>query len=192
MSNGLHDHLAWAYGWKLDHHRSTNGRPSDPSPTQRPNKSWARCSTAERQYALACTAFHRLTGGPPLTNTNPAVVIGNHLSSPPHVCESSVPVWLRSMTHWPRGMAKEPFQRFDTCREFTAALAHGSFPAPRREQRHATDHHHPRRPVWRRASEIPIRSRPDSPSSTRRRASIVGRVSLVCSRSDWWPSSARG
>ena len=35
------------------------------------------------QYALACTAFHLLTGEPPFANSNPAVVIGSHLSSPP-------------------------------------------------------------------------------------------------------------
>ena len=29
------------------------------------------------QYALACTAFHLLTGEPPFVNSNPAVVIGN-------------------------------------------------------------------------------------------------------------------
>ncbi len=35
------------------------------------------------QYALACTAFHLFTGELPFPNSNPAVVIGNQLSSPP-------------------------------------------------------------------------------------------------------------
>src|SRR6185312_8988274 len=35
------------------------------------------------QYELACTAFHLLTGEPPFDDSNAAVVIGNHLSSPP-------------------------------------------------------------------------------------------------------------
>ena len=35
------------------------------------------------QYALAATAFHMLTGTPLFQHTNPAVVISQHLSTPP-------------------------------------------------------------------------------------------------------------
>jgi serine/threonine protein kinase, bacterial len=77
------------------------------------------------QYALACTAFHLFTGGPPFVDSNPAVVIGNHLSSPPPPLE-------RLRTDLPavdgvlaKAMSKEPYQRFDTCSEFAAALARG-------------------------------------------------------------------
>ena len=35
------------------------------------------------QYALAATAFHLLTGAPPFQNSNPAVVISQHLSATP-------------------------------------------------------------------------------------------------------------
>ena len=35
------------------------------------------------QYALACTAFHLLTGAPPYDHPNLAVVITHHVSSPP-------------------------------------------------------------------------------------------------------------
>src|ERR1700739_1353476 len=34
------------------------------------------------QYALACTAFHMLTGAPPYVDSNPAVVITKHCMSP--------------------------------------------------------------------------------------------------------------
>ncbi|MCV7229082.1 serine/threonine-protein kinase [Mycolicibacterium komossense] len=75
------------------------------------------------QYALACTAFHLLTGQPPFANSNPAVVIGNHLSSPPPRLRSRIADLGSIDAVLARAMAKEPFQRFDTCREFAAALA---------------------------------------------------------------------
>jgi hypothetical protein len=77
------------------------------------------------QYALACTAFHFLTGEPPFADSNPAAVIGSHLSSPPPRL-GTLRADLGSIVNvLAKGMAKEPFQRFDTCREFAAALSHG-------------------------------------------------------------------
>ena len=77
------------------------------------------------QYALACTAFHLLTGQQPFANSNPVAVIGSHLSTPPPRLGN-----LRADLGWmdnvlAQGMAKEPSQRFDTCRQFAAALSHG-------------------------------------------------------------------
>ena len=77
------------------------------------------------QYALACTAFHLLTGEPPFVNSNPAVVIGNHLSSPPPRL-GSLRADLGPIDNvLAKAMAKDPLQRFDTCRDFAAALTHG-------------------------------------------------------------------
>lgn len=74
------------------------------------------------QYALAATAFHLLTGTVPFSNTNPAVVIGNHLSSPPPRL-ASIRADLGDIDDaLGKAMAKEPHQRFDTCRAFAAAL----------------------------------------------------------------------
>ncbi|TMS53165.1 serine/threonine-protein kinase [Mycobacterium sp. DBP42] len=74
------------------------------------------------QYALAATAFHLLTGTPPFSNSNPAVVIGNHLSSPPPRL-ASIRADLGDIDEvLGKAMAKEPHQRFDTCRAFAAAL----------------------------------------------------------------------
>lgn len=74
------------------------------------------------QYALAATAFHLLTGTLPFPNTNPAVVIGNHLSSPPPRL-ASIRADLGDVDDvLGKAMAKEPHQRFDTCRDFAAAL----------------------------------------------------------------------
>ncbi|MEZ0342470.1 serine/threonine-protein kinase [Mycobacterium sp. pV006] len=77
------------------------------------------------QYALACTAFHLLTGRQPFVNSNPAAVIGSHISATPPSL-SSVRSDLASMDGaMNRGLAKSPLDRFDTCREFALALGHG-------------------------------------------------------------------
>ena len=77
------------------------------------------------QYALACTAFHLLTGQQPYANSNPAAVIGSHLSStPPRLGAVRADLsWMDDVLA--QGMAKEPFERFDTCHEFATALSHG-------------------------------------------------------------------
>lgn len=74
------------------------------------------------QYALAATAFHLLTGTVPFSNTNPAVVIGNHLSSPPPRIASIRPDLGDIDDVLGKAMAKEPHQRFETCRAFATAL----------------------------------------------------------------------
>ena len=78
------------------------------------------------QYALACTAFHLLTGTPPFVSSNPAVVIGNHLSSPaPQL--GNVRADLGDIDQvLGRAMAKEPHQRFESSRAFATALAQRS------------------------------------------------------------------
>jgi serine/threonine-protein kinase len=75
------------------------------------------------QYALACTAFHLLTGRQPYASSNPAVVIGNHLSSPPPRLGSVREDLSALDSVLAKGMAKEPHQRFETCREFASALS---------------------------------------------------------------------
>ncbi|WP_319434845.1 serine/threonine-protein kinase [Mycobacterium sp. RTGN5] len=82
------------------------------------------------QYALACTAFHLLTGRLPYDDSNPAVVIGNHLSSPPPQLTTLRPdlSWMDETLA--RAMAKAPYQRFDTCRDFANALAKGAAHRP--------------------------------------------------------------
>lgn len=75
------------------------------------------------QYALAATAFHLLTGTVPFGNSNPAVVIGNHLSSPPPILSKLRDDLGRMDSALATAMAKEPHHRFQTCREFAAALA---------------------------------------------------------------------
>ena len=82
------------------------------------------------QYALACTAFHLLTGAPPYPDANPAVVITHHLYAPPPspgACDAE----LRNLDPvFRRAMAKEPSDRFATCSEFAAELRRHSTAAP--------------------------------------------------------------
>ena len=50
------------------------------------------------QYALAATAFHLLTGSPPFTHSNPAVVISQHLSAVPAGHRRAAAGTLRALT----------------------------------------------------------------------------------------------
>src|SRR5262249_19544715 len=77
------------------------------------------------QYALACTAFHLLVGHQPFTDTNPAVVIGSHLSSPPPRLGSLRANLSPMDAALAKAMSKEPFERFETCRAFADALNQG-------------------------------------------------------------------
>lgn len=75
------------------------------------------------QYALACTTFHLLTGRPPFADSNPAAVVGCHLSTPPPRpgnLRHDLGVIDGVIT---KAMAKQPYDRFGSCREFASALA---------------------------------------------------------------------
>ncbi|MCQ4360768.1 serine/threonine protein kinase [Mycobacterium gordonae] len=74
------------------------------------------------QYALACTAFHLLTGAPPYPDDNPAVVITHHLYAPPPSLSACKPDLRGLDPVLMRAMAKEPSGRFATCTEFASAL----------------------------------------------------------------------
>jgi serine/threonine protein kinase, bacterial len=76
------------------------------------------------QYALACTAFHLLTGAPPYVDTNPAVVITKHCMAPAPSFEQSRPELAGLDPVLARAMAKAPADRFASCREFATAVQH--------------------------------------------------------------------
>ena len=99
------------------------------------------------QYSLAATAFHLLTGAAPFTNTNPAVVIGQHLSAaPPAPARSDLSMFAPVFD---RALAKDPADRFASCRDFAAAMQAASAGGAGRSSRH-------RRPRQRRRRTIEV------------------------------------
>lgn len=75
------------------------------------------------QYALGCTAFHLLTGSAPFHNSNPAVVITQHLSAPPPLVGERRPELAELNDVVARVLAKNPDERYPSCSDFAAALA---------------------------------------------------------------------
>jgi serine/threonine-protein kinase len=76
------------------------------------------------QYALAATAYQLLTGTPPFTHTNPAVVISAHLTADPPAIGAVRPELSNLGPVFGRALAKSPDKRFDRCVDFARALEH--------------------------------------------------------------------
>lgn len=76
------------------------------------------------QYALAATAFHLLTGAPPFADPNPAVVIGQHLSTPAPAVSSRRPELAGLDPVLAKALSKDPKARFEKCADFARALQH--------------------------------------------------------------------
>ena len=76
------------------------------------------------QYALAATAYELLTGRPPFQNSNPAVVISQHLTALPPAIGEHRPELAHLDPVFAKALAKEPADRFDRCADFARALAH--------------------------------------------------------------------
>ena len=77
------------------------------------------------QYALACTAFHLLTGSAPFQGSNPAVVITQHLSTPPPHLSERRPGLAELDGPLAKALAKSPDDRYVTCADFAVALDSG-------------------------------------------------------------------
>ncbi|MCV7100131.1 serine/threonine-protein kinase [Mycobacterium palustre] len=75
------------------------------------------------QYALACTAFHLLAGAPPYGGSNPAVVIGQHVSAAPPSIGARRPELAGLDPVFAMAMAKEPSGRYGSCGEFARQLS---------------------------------------------------------------------
>jgi serine/threonine protein kinase, bacterial len=82
------------------------------------------------QYALAATAFHLLTGAPPFQNSNPAVVISQHLSASPPAVGARRPELSALDPVLAKAMAKDPKDRYERCADFARALGHRLDAAP--------------------------------------------------------------
>lgn len=77
------------------------------------------------QHALAATAFQLFTGAPPFENSNAAVIIGKHLSTPPPALSERRPDLAALDPVLAKALAKDPKDRFDKCADFARALQHG-------------------------------------------------------------------
>ena len=75
------------------------------------------------QYALAATAFHLLTGAPPFQDSNRAVVISQHLGTPPPRISDRRPDLAHLDAVLARALAKDPDERYPSCLDFARALA---------------------------------------------------------------------
>ncbi|WP_280251687.1 serine/threonine-protein kinase [Nocardia abscessus] len=75
-------------------------------------------------YSLACSFFKLLTGRNPYPGTQPALVMMGHLHEPPPLATAVSPGLPPAIDHvFARAMAKNPAERFHSCREFTDAAA---------------------------------------------------------------------
>jgi serine/threonine-protein kinase len=112
------------------------------------------------QYALAATAFHLLTGHAPFTNTNPAVVITQHLTAKPPVIGEERPDLSALGPVFARALAKDPADRFDRCADFASAMRNALSP---RGSGQSGQH----------------RKVTEGPRSRRRAGAVIGAVLLV-------------
>ncbi|WP_082108088.1 serine/threonine-protein kinase [Mycolicibacter heraklionensis] len=74
------------------------------------------------QYALAATTYHLLTGSAPFSNSNPAAVIGQHLTATPPKLSALRPQLAALDEVLGKALSKAPADRFATCAEFASAL----------------------------------------------------------------------
>ncbi|MFD3507627.1 serine/threonine-protein kinase [Nocardia sp. NPDC058666] len=80
-------------------------------------------------YSLACAFFKLLTGQNPYPAAQPAMVMMGHLHQPPPLATAVRPGLPPAIDHiFARAMAKNPAERFATCREFTDAAANALVP----------------------------------------------------------------
>jgi serine/threonine protein kinase len=83
------------------------------------------------QYALACTAFELLTGAPPFRRDEVMAVMYAQLSEPPPLLTARRPGLPPAADQvFARALAKDPEDRYASCREFADALRAASGLAP--------------------------------------------------------------
>jgi serine/threonine-protein kinase len=75
------------------------------------------------QYSLAATAFHLLTGAPPFQQSNPIAIMSQHLTAAPPRLSDRRPEVARLDDVFSTALAKNPVDRFGSCRAFADALS---------------------------------------------------------------------
>lgn len=78
------------------------------------------------QYSLAATAYFLLTGAPPFQESNPVAVISQHLTAQPPSLRDRRPDVARLDSVFAVALAKNPRDRFGSCRAFADAMSHGA------------------------------------------------------------------
>jgi serine/threonine-protein kinase len=79
------------------------------------------------QYALAATAFHLLTGAPPVEHSDAGAALRQILNDPPPRLSDQRPELARLDGVFSRALARRPADRFDSCSDFAqAANEHAS------------------------------------------------------------------
>lgn len=78
------------------------------------------------QYGLAATAFYLLTGAPPFQQSNPVAVISQHLTAAPPSLGARRPDLARLDDILATALAKNPHERFHSCRAFADALSYSA------------------------------------------------------------------
>jgi serine/threonine protein kinase, bacterial len=77
-------------------------------------------------YALAATAYDLLTGAPPFQQSNPVAVISQQLTAVPPKLRDRRPDLSRLDDVFSTALAKNPHDRFGSCRAFADALSHSA------------------------------------------------------------------
>ncbi|MFT4087116.1 MAG: protein kinase [Gordonia sp. (in: high G+C Gram-positive bacteria)] len=88
-------------------------------------------SPASDQYSLACTMYRLLTGVTPFSGDSPSSLMMGHLSKPPPPLSVHRPDLAHLDGVFARALAKNPYERFPTCRDFSDALAASPGPPTR-------------------------------------------------------------
>jgi serine/threonine-protein kinase len=129
------------------------------------------------QYALAATAYHLLTGMPPFTHTNPAIVISQCLSSDPPAIGAKRPELACLSPVFAKALAKDAGKRYKRCGDFARALQQGLGTAER--EHHASDVTSQALAV--KAARRARHAKPEAPPSRRRLLipAILGAVVIV-------------
>jgi serine/threonine protein kinase, bacterial len=73
------------------------------------------------QYALAATAFHLLTGAPPVEHSDRSAALRQILNAPPPRLSDQRPELARLDGVFSRALSKRPADRFASCSDFAAA-----------------------------------------------------------------------